>query len=69
MPLQVYALYCIVMVMEVIATDEFMEWYMSLPEKEHDTVYAVVFRFLTQARSKVAGIRCESCARRAGATS
>ena len=28
--------------MEVIATDEFMEWYMSLPEKEHDGVYAVV---------------------------
>jgi hypothetical protein len=28
--------------MEVIATDEFVEWYMGLPEKEHDGIYEVV---------------------------
>ena len=28
--------------MEVIATDEFVKWYVGLPEKEHDAIYAVV---------------------------
>jgi hypothetical protein len=28
--------------MEVIATDEFAEWYVGLPEKEHDGIYEVV---------------------------
>ena len=28
--------------MEVIATDEFVKWYMGLPEREHDAIYTVV---------------------------
>jgi len=35
---------CVVMhscKVEVIATDEFVEWYMGLPAKEHDAIYEV----------------------------